>query len=82
MKKLVFIAMLLLLFPANALATAYYFDLASGDDSTGDGSNSNPWKTIDKCTTSRSAGDECRGARDHHRYSLWDTDLHQWEYDR
>lgn len=46
-----------------AFPAAYYFDLASGNDTTGDGSAGSPWKTIDKCTTLRSAGDECRGAK-------------------
>jgi hypothetical protein len=59
-KYLVF-ALLLLITPAYA--ANYYFNLASGNDTTGDGTAGNPWKTIDKCTTSRSAGDECRGAK-------------------
>lgn len=62
MKKVLFSLILVLLLTVNAQATAYYFDLASGNDTTGDGSYGNPWKTIDKCTTTQSAGDECRGA--------------------
>ena len=62
MKKFFIQLLLILTLAFNVSATNYYFDLASGNDSTGDGSAGNPWKTIDKCTTSRSAGDECRGA--------------------
>lgn len=52
-----------LLVCAPVFADNYYFDLAGGNDTTGDGSSGSPWKTVDKCTTSRSAGDECRGAK-------------------
>jgi hypothetical protein len=67
MKRLIFTILTPLIFvflcaPQALQATAYYFDLASGNDTTGDGTYGTPWKTIDKCTNSRSAGDECRGA--------------------
>jgi hypothetical protein len=63
MKKALLHIFLALLLALNAQAANYYFDLASGNDTSGDGTYGNPWKTIDKCTTSRSAGDECRGAK-------------------
>lgn len=65
MKKLLIILLIVLslVFPLNVLSANYYFDLSGGDDTTGDGSSGNPWKTIDKCTTSRTGGDECRGAK-------------------
>lgn len=59
-KYLIFI---ILITVSPLYAANYYFDLASGSDVGGDGSAGNPWKTIDKCTTSRSVGDECRGAK-------------------
>jgi len=62
MKRFAFIVLTLLALSGPVNAANYYFDLASGNDTTGDGSSGNPWKTIDKCTTSRTAGDECRGA--------------------
>ena len=40
--------------------TVYYCDWATGDDSTGNGSYSAPWKTITKATTGRTGGDEIR----------------------
>ena len=40
--------------------TVYYCDWATGDDSTGTGSYSAPWKTITKATTDRTGGDEIR----------------------
>lgn len=63
MKRTIVAILLALILSSTAQAASYYFDLASGNDTTGDGSSGNPWKTIDKCTTSRSAGDECRGAK-------------------
>lgn len=42
---------------------AYYCDFAAGNDTTGDGSAGNPWKTITKASASRSAGDEVRCAK-------------------
>ena len=63
MRKLLLSLILILLLAGQSVAANYYFDLASGNDITGDGTAGNPWKTIDKCTTSRSAGDECRGAK-------------------
>jgi hypothetical protein len=62
-KYLILIIALLFCYQGDLVAANYYFDLASGNDTTGNGSAGNPWKTIDKCTTSRSAGDECRGAK-------------------
>lgn len=64
MKKFLTLTILCLALALSGPAHAanYYFDLASGNDTTGDGTAGNPWKTIDKCTTGRSAGDECRGA--------------------
>lgn len=63
MRKAFLAIALVLLCAFNAQATVYYFDLASGNDTTGDGSYGNPWKTIDKCSTGRTGGDECRGAK-------------------
>ena len=40
--------------------TVVYCSWANGDDTTGDGSASNPWKTITKASTTRAAGDEVR----------------------
>jgi hypothetical protein len=62
-KRAVLICFFVVLLAVNVQAANYYFNLASGNDTTGDGSAGNPWKTIDKCTTTRSAGDECRGAK-------------------
>ena len=39
-----------------------YCDYISGDDDTGDGTNGNPYKTIDKAATGLSGGDEVRVA--------------------
>lgn len=61
-KTLLAVLCLCFLTTGTSQAANYYFDLASGNDTTGDGSAGSPWKTIDKCTTSRSPGDECRGA--------------------
>lgn len=63
MRKLLLSLLLVLLLATGSSAANYYFDLASGNDTTGDGTYGNPWKTIDKCTTSRTGGDECRGAK-------------------
>ena len=62
-KAFISVLIVLAIMCGQAFSADYYFDLASGNDLTGDGSNGNPWKTIDKCTTSRSPGDECRGAK-------------------
>ena len=43
--------------------TIVYCSWATGDDTTGDGTAANPFKTITKATTSRSAGDEVRVAK-------------------
>src|SRR3990172_5674699 len=58
-----YLILIILLISSPVYGANFYFDLASGNDTTGDGSSGNPWKTIDKCTTTRSAGDECRGAK-------------------
>lgn len=63
MKKLFLSLALVLLLATQSFGTAYYFDFISGDDDTGTGTYSNPWKTIAKCTTSKTATDECRGAK-------------------
>lgn len=43
--------------------TIVYTDYANGNDTTGDGSASNPWKTWSKAATGRAAGDEVREAK-------------------
>ena len=43
--------------------TIYYVDLENGDDTTGDGSAGNPYKTTSKGTTGLTGGDECRVAK-------------------
>ena len=43
--------------------TIYYIDGATGNDTTGDGSSSLPWKTVNKGITSATAGDEIRLAK-------------------
>ena len=43
--------------------TIYYVDLVSGNDSTGDGSSGNPYKTHNKVATLWSTGDELRLAK-------------------
>lgn len=43
--------------------TVVYCDWATGNDSTGDGSHSNPYKTIDKASTGLTGGDEVRVAK-------------------
>ena len=58
-----YLIVILFLLTSPAHTANYYFNLDSGNDVTGDGTSGNPWKTIDKCTTSRSSGDECRGAK-------------------
>lgn len=63
MRKAILAIALFILCALNAQATNYYFDIASGNDTTGDGTYGSPWKTIDKCTTGRSGGDECRAAK-------------------
>ncbi len=45
--------------PAYA-ATVYYVDAAAGNDSTGSGSSSSPWKTISKAASVAAAGDTVR----------------------
>ncbi len=45
------------------MPTIYYCDYAAGNDSTGDGSAGNPYKTIDKASTGLSGGDEVRCAK-------------------
>lgn len=37
----------------------YYIDIVNGDDSTGDGSEANPWQNISKFNAECSAGDTC-----------------------
>lgn len=39
--------------------TTYYIDFANGNDTTGDGSTGNPWKTLSKFLTSGANGDTC-----------------------
>jgi len=61
MKKMLFaLVILAALIAAPALATINYCDLADGNDTTGDGTYSNPYKTISKCTNGLTGGDECR----------------------
>jgi len=43
--------------------TIVYCDYAAGNDTTGDGSAGNPYKTIDKASTGLSGGDEVRCAK-------------------
>jgi len=43
--------------------TIVYCDYAAGNDSTGDGSSGNPYKTIDKASTGLSGDDEVRCAK-------------------
>lgn len=43
--------------------TIKYCDYTSGDDTTGDGSAGNPYKTIDKASTGLTGGDEVRCAK-------------------
>lgn len=43
--------------------TTVYVSWATGDDTTGDGSFGNPWKTITKGTTGLTGGDEVRVAK-------------------
>ena len=62
-KKILVSLCLFLALALPAYPAVYYFDYAAGDDSTGDGSTGNPWKSIDRCTTTRADGDECRGAK-------------------
>jgi hypothetical protein len=57
------LAVALALAPAGAFAGIEYFDLENGDDSTGDGTYTLPWKNIDKCTAGKTGGDECRAAK-------------------
>lgn len=45
------------------MATIKYCSFATGDDSTGDGSYGNPYKTIDKASTGLTGGDEVRVAK-------------------
>ena len=39
--------------------TTYYVSAQTGNDSTGDGSSGNPWKTIQHCATTAGAGNTC-----------------------
>lgn len=43
--------------------TIWYIDLTDGDDSTGDGSSANPYKTMNKVHSVGANGDECRIAK-------------------
>jgi len=45
------------------MPTINYCDYAAGNDSTGDGSAGNPYKTITKASTGLSGGDEVRVAK-------------------
>ena len=45
------------------MVTINYCDYATGNDSTGDGSAGNPYKTIDKASTGLTGGDEVRCAK-------------------
>jgi len=45
------------------MVTVKYCDYATGNDSTGDGSASNPYKTIDKASTGLTGDDEVRCAK-------------------
>ncbi len=44
----------------SAAGAIYYVDGTAGNDTTGSGSSSSPWKTIAKCATVAAAGDTCR----------------------
>jgi len=50
-----------------------YCDWATGDDTNGNGSYSNPYKTITKATTGRTGGDEVRVAKSPEPTSLTGT---------
>ena len=43
--------------------TIVYWDFLNGNDSTGDGSAGNPYKTLSKASTGLSGGDEVRCAK-------------------
>ena len=43
--------------------TIVYWDFLNGDDTTGDGSAGNPYKTLSKATTGLTGGDEVRCAK-------------------
>lgn len=62
MKK-IFLTLFILALALPAGAAIEYVDFENGDDSTGDGTYGNPWKTIGKCTTTKTGGDECRVAK-------------------
>lgn len=53
--------------------TIKYCDYTSGDDTTGDGSSGNPYKTIDKASTGLTGGDEVRCAKSPAHSSLSGT---------
>ena len=53
--------------------TIYYCDYLTGDDDTGDGSTSTPYKTITKASTGLSGGDEVRVAKSTASTSLTGT---------
>ena len=53
--------------------TIYYCDFLTGDDDTGDGSTSTPYKTITKASTGLSGGDEVRVAKSTDPTSLTGT---------
>jgi hypothetical protein len=56
MKKLIFVILLILLFPAWAGAAEYYYDSVNGADGN-DGLTGNPWKTLPYAASKLIAGD-------------------------
>lgn len=65
MRKLAFIVLLLCLLVSPVAATTVYVDFVSGNDSTGDGSAGNPYKTPDGASAANvlTGGDEIRVAK-------------------
>src|SRR3990172_9491059 len=53
-----FFLLTFLIIGSEALAATYYVS-PTGNDSTGNGSSVNRWKTIQKCADSAGAGDTC-----------------------
>jgi hypothetical protein len=57
MKKLFLTFVVLLMVVVPVFGATYYVSNTDGDDSVGDGTTGNPWKTIGKAITSATAGD-------------------------
>jgi hypothetical protein len=62
MKRFLLIFFFTIFFATPAYSIIVYCDPVSGDDTNGTGSAANPYKTIYKCTTGLTGGDECRVA--------------------